>query len=357
MQNKLEFLTDEALVLSLKALVGGERRTVVSILRHLNELDRRPFVIRTGFPSLFEYCVRELKYAQGETARRIHAARAAKKYPILYRSIERGLLSLTVVSLLAPHLKWDNYRKLIRSSIGRSTREVEALIASLAPVAASPPERIRFLSVVTKPLGVDVTNFFDPPGEPAERGGSGAAPLTESAPAMLERSAPSASSSIRRVQFSFTGDEALLRDVERAKELSRHRWPAGKYEDVFAGAVAALLQKIDPERKKARNERRRKGMAAARSRNIAHAVKDEVWKRDAGRCAFMADNGRVCGTRAGLEFDHIRPFALGGESTAENLRLLCRSHNGAEARRVFGGSAIDAAIDRRRGALRSEVKI
>lgn len=81
MRIDLTLLTDEELIASLRSLVGDERRTVTSVLRHLNEFDRRKLAVGKGFPSLFDYCVRELKYAQGEAARRIQAARAAVKYP------------------------------------------------------------------------------------------------------------------------------------------------------------------------------------------------------------------------------------------------------------------------------------
>jgi len=69
----------------------------------------------------------------------------------LYKAIERGLLSLTVVSILAPHLKWDNYRKLIRAAKGMTTREVDALIASLNPIPVAPAERIRILTIAVPP--------------------------------------------------------------------------------------------------------------------------------------------------------------------------------------------------------------
>jgi hypothetical protein len=59
-----------------------------------------------------------------------------------------------------------------------------------------------------------------------------------------------------------------------------------------------------------------------------------------------------------LEFDHVRPWALGGSSgDAANVRLLCRVHNRLEARRIFGSAAVDAAIDRRRDVLRRGMKI
>ena len=37
-----------------------------------------------------------------------------------------------------------------------------------------------------------------------------------------------------------------------------------------------------------------------------------------------------------VEFDHIEAFARGGHATVDNVRLLCRAHNGYEAERTFG---------------------
>jgi len=34
-----------------------------------------------------------------------------------------------------------------------------------------------------------------------------------------------------------------------------------------------------------------------------------------------------CGTRKGLQIDHITPFANGGRIDMSNLRLLCGAHN------------------------------
>jgi hypothetical protein len=40
--------------------------------------------------------------------------------------------------------------------------------------------------------------------------------------------------------------------------------------------------------------------------------------------------------RGFLEFHHVAPYALGGEATAANIQLRCRSHNAYEARLYFG---------------------
>ncbi|MDE2291834.1 MAG: HNH endonuclease [Elusimicrobia bacterium] len=80
--------------------------------------------------------------------------------------------------------------------------------------------------------------------------------------------------------------------------------------------------------------------SGARSRRVPRWVKDAVWRRDGGRCAFVSEDGRRCGCAEWLEFDHVVPFALGGLSDdPANVRLLCRTHNQAAARAVFGAAA------------------
>ncbi|HEX7623007.1 MAG TPA: HNH endonuclease signature motif containing protein [Anaeromyxobacteraceae bacterium] len=69
---------------------------------------------------------------------------------------------------------------------------------------------------------------------------------------------------------------------------------------------------------------------------IPAAVRREVWTRDEGRCTWRGPDGQRCGSMWKVELDHLRPAALGGPSTVENLRILCRAHNTLSAERVFG---------------------
>lgn len=76
---------------------------------------------------------------------------------------------------------------------------------------------------------------------------------------------------------------------------------------------------------------------ASETRRVPKWVEDHVWRRDNGRCAFVGADGLRCGETAWLELDHVTPWALGGRSDDPiNIRLLCRAHNQAEAKRVFG---------------------
>ena len=75
---------------------------------------------------------------------------------------------------------------------------------------------------------------------------------------------------------------------------------------------------------------------------ILEAGLDLVIERAAARKGLVRlENGEVCGSTHRLQFDHIRPVALGGESTAANLRLACAAHNLLAARRVFGDRLMD----------------
>jgi hypothetical protein len=69
---------------------------------------------------------------------------------------------------------------------------------------------------------------------------------------------------------------------------------------------------------------------------IAAAVRRAVWARDGGRCSWPLDGGGCCGSTRRLELDHLVPWAAGGPTTADNLRVVCAAHNRLAARVVFG---------------------
>jgi len=64
-------------------------------------------------------------------------------------------------------------------------------------------------------------------------------------------------------------------------------------------------------------------------RYIPRKVRHPVWDRDKGKC-------QKCDSRNHLNFDHIRPVALGGLSQLDNLRLLCFHCNQRHAFKNFG---------------------
>jgi HNH endonuclease len=81
---------------------------------------------------------------------------------------------------------------------------------------------------------------------------------------------------------------------------------------------------------------------------VAAPVRREVYERDQGSCTFISDRGRRCGAQRFLELDHVQPWAPGGESTVDNLRLRCRAHNQHSAQAHVGVAHMRAAVNRAR---------
>src|SRR6187431_131309 len=84
------------------------------------------------------------------------------------------------------------------------------------------------------------------------------------------------------------------------------------------------------------------------NRHVPAAVARAVFLRDGQQCSYVAPDGRRCSARRCLELDHVHPWAEGGESTIENLRLRCRAHNQRYARQYFGKSRVEAGVQRAR---------
>ncbi|MES2856143.1 MAG: HNH endonuclease signature motif containing protein, partial [Bdellovibrionota bacterium] len=91
--------------------------------------------------------------------------------------------------------------------------------------------------------------------------------------------------------------------------------------------------------------------SAERSRNqrthIEAELKRSVLKRDQEGCTHKDPRtGRRCGSKSWIEIDHIIPVAIGGQNEIENLRVLCRAHNGYAAVRKFGAKKMDVFFKR-----------
>lgn len=299
---ELDALADDVLLERLHALVRLEREDTALVVEHLAAVDERDIVKKRGYPSLFEYCVKVLGYSEPSAYHRIRAARAIKKKPELLTLLNSGELHLQAIVLLHPHLDGAGADELVQGARGKTKREVETVLAPLTP-RPEPRETIRIISV--QPTRDADMPLFAPAADPS---------CPEPAPI--------------RAHFTFTASPLFVERFEKAKEILWHKFPDGRMEDIFMDSLQALLQIKDPMLQASREQR-----AQSAGRHIPKWIKRQVWKRDAGRCVYAAPDGHVCGSRTGLEFDHIIPWARGGSSNdPHNIRLLCRSHNQLLAR-------------------------
>lgn len=79
----LEHLSDDELIAGLDAALRGERIALTEVVRHLAEFDRRRLYAPLAYPSTFEYCTRKYGLTEAAAYRRIYAARASRKYPVV----------------------------------------------------------------------------------------------------------------------------------------------------------------------------------------------------------------------------------------------------------------------------------
>lgn len=140
------------------------------------------------------------------------------------------------------------------------------------------------------------------------------------------------------VEIRFSAPKELGDKLQRLMGLLAHSDPHITLADLVDKLADLALKEWDPAKEPARAVHRKteapKSGAPRIRRRVPKAIEREVWRRDQGRC-------QKCNSQHGLELDHIHPVALGGESTIENLRLLCRSCNQRSAIHSFGIEKMD----------------
>lgn len=334
--SSLEQLSNGALLEETKRLAARERGATVALLAAIAEVDDRCLYLGEGCPSMFVYCTRVLHLSEHAAYDRIQIARLSRRFPVVLEVLESGSLTLTNLRLLAPHLATNNVTSLLADAAGMTRQEVEMLIAGLRP---QPPvaSTIRRLPEKTLPsleggkLHQQTASPPGPDGGVPPRALAGASP-SSAPPTVIQPLTPHD----YRVQFTISAE--TREKLRRVQDLMRHVIPNGDVGAIFDRALSMLLQDLQ-KRRTAAVDRPRSGRAtAASSRHIPAKVRREVWKRDAGRCAFVGSQGR-CTETGFLELHHVTPYAAGGAATAENIQLRCKPHNAYEAERFFGESA------------------
>ena len=340
-------LSDHDLLDRIAAFALKEREASVELVAHLAALDARPSLYAArGFGSLFNYCTEALRLSEDAACNRIIAARACLRFPAILESLASGAMSLTSVRLLHQHLTLENHQGVLARAGGRSRREIEALVAELAPRPDVPtsvrkvptPVRTRAVNPVpvaamptaAEPLAAAATDASDPRPVP------GPTPHPPTRRPIIENTSPER----YRVQFTI-GQESHDR-LRRLQSLLRREIPDGDAGAIVERALKLLLEKVESAKVGATQKPRaaraiRPGTdGSTSSRDVARDVKRSAWQRDGGQCAFVSADGHRCSERAFLEYHHVQPYAHGGPATVENISLRCRRHNQYEAELVFG---------------------
>jgi len=392
----LKSLSDKELVNRLMKLVEKEQDILLEILPHLAEVDRRELYLPMGYGSLTDYCISHLGYCESSAWRRVRAARVIKDFPEVYGLLAKGRLTFSAVILASKVLKPTNKAELLPRLMGKSQSEIKKILVEYEPPHVI-PDQVK-PRIVMKPVSAESTKGHLSDAEPPDaiRPPSpdvGEIPLRSEGKKLtsVENSTPQVQQRVvefeRVYEVHFAGDEELMELMTWMKSFLSGRFPRGAgFLDVFKYAMRDVREREDlamraerrkqlqasrvidhpagrEEQTKNSQDKSRKTTTgrsknrtekntpdspsiihpAVRSRYISHSIREKVWTRDGGSCAFVGVNGRRCNSKHNLQFDHHPiPFGRGGPSTIENLRLLCAKHNQYTAAQVYGKEYIDA---------------
>jgi hypothetical protein len=370
---RLDHLSNEEVATGLERTVSAVRRSTGELIAYLGEVEERRLHLLAACGSMFEFCVERLGFSEDEACRRIEAARLARRFPALFPLLAEGKLSLSAVALLKPHLDAGNLEQLLAGVSGKSVRKAKEFLAARFP-SADVPSSVRKLPERTPGSGAAESGGQNADALPAPNAATssnanvsnsvGSAPAASEPLRLAPSRAPLPSDRARadeltplsseRYAIRFTASKELKEKIELARELLRHVSPSGDFAPVIERALDLLLADLSKRRfGKVRSGGARSSSSVGcsnaeaqdspESRHIGRAVRREVAERDGIQCSWTDNRGRRCASRAWLEYDHRQPFARGGPSTAENVRLLCRAHNHLAAEQAYGRAHMERA--------------
>ena len=404
----LSELNDGALVQRLTALVAQDRVAEAELVAHIGEVDARRVYAQYAHSSMHSYAVTELRLSDDAAFNRIRAARAARRYPVLFDKIASGELHLTASRMLSPHLTKENHQALIVDAAHKTKREVELLLAARFPkpdvpdvVRKLPRPRMKNASVLDVEPATQSAATSRCASKVTTGSDNDAAACAPRAPVVAHTAAPAKRRDVvaplaeGRFMVQFTADAALEAKLKRAKELLGFQVGPNDLAAVFDRALDLLVSDLENKKHGVTSRPRGKRYSGKRpsrpasakdaesptpsaddaatapveaaktpvvanadatdsargSRYISRAVRREVFARDGGQCTFVDARGRRCQQRCGLEYHHQTPHACGGANTAANVRLVCKGHNLMAAVQDFGRDLMGRYVRRTDGQV------
>jgi hypothetical protein len=330
-------LSNDELITHIKNAAADERRATVHLVALLAEFDARRLYLGEGCSSLFAYCTSVLHLSEHAAYHRIEAARAARQFPVILDRLAEGAVTLTAVGLLRQHLTAKNHLALLDGARNKSKRDVERLIAGLAPKADIAP-MVRRLAII-KPLSAtrdrrpSAAASMTPPQHDWPGSAQPQLALDAATPGLEARVESHSSVDRYLLRLTISGEAHTM--LQRARDLLRHTIPNGDPATIIERALTMLVAQLERAKTAATSRPRPDRTTAGTGRHVPAAVRRTVWARDGGRCTFVGTEGR-CQEAGRLEFHHVTPFARGGRTDATNLALRCRAHNVYDARLAFG---------------------
>ena len=350
-------MTDNQLLLQTKTLVQKERQINILVLQHLQEIEKRKLYLDRGFPSLFEYAIKELGYSHSAAYRRIKAMRLCRDIPQATSKIKTGNLNLTTASQLQTF-----FEKKKRKDKKQSLDTVKMLKTNNSEICNVKSTYLPAAGCINDNVDKDEKKESKPENKtPIELDSTQKLDLIKKAEGQSSRELEKTLFDIDpevcnerekvrninndKVEIKVILDKDSQQKLESLKKLLSHKNPNMSYGELIAVLAELGLNKYDPKRKTNKQNKAAKVFISTNSqkvtdktqkklpiqkttRYIPSVVRHHVWMRDQGQCTYVClKTKRRCSSNHLLQIDHIKPFSLGGTHEADNLRLLCANHN------------------------------
>ncbi len=276
----LSHLSDRELLRGLASLVAQDRATTARLLAHIAECDARRLYLPAAHPSMFAYCVHELRLSEDAAYKRIQAARVARQFPGIFEAVADGRLHLTAVGLLAPYLTPENAGELLAAAALKTKSEIEELLARRFPRS----ETLGLLAALPASSPQLAPAQVEEPGRP-DFPGTGDREL---APAQVHPRSKLAPVAPERFLLQVTIGRSTQEKLRYAQQLLGHALPCGDLAQVLDRALDTLIERLERHKFAATPCPRPSARPSRDPRHIPAQVKRAVWERDGGQCTFGA---------------------------------------------------------------------
>jgi hypothetical protein len=296
-------LSNEMLLERTERLVRSERKITHLVLWHINEVECRRLFADLGFSSMYKYLTQHFGYGESAAYERLHASRLLKNIPELSEKIENGTLNLTQMVQVQKCIR-EEAKSGNKVSLGETLQVLEQ-IENLTTYETK------------KVLAVE----FNQPIQTHE---------------VIK---PQRDESVW-LGLSFSAEQ--MEELRHAKDLLSHVLPESTWAEVISYMARKQIQKIEGKAvsptKDASSKELTPGFSVAGKtdrKSIKITTRRALNQKANNCCEFVSpQTGKVCGGTYQLQIDHRVPLALGGSNKIENLRVLCRTHNLSEARKM-----------------------
>ena len=305
----LKNLSNDELLLRTENLVQTERKIMHLVLTHILEIMDRKLYADLDFDSMYTMMTKKYGYSEPSALRRIDAAKLLKKVPEVADRLMSGALNLSQAVQLQKCL-------ISEAMKGESVSEIRTheILDQLENCNG----------FETKQL---LAKEFDMPLK------------------VQEIVRPQKDESVR-LEITFTKDE--FEELNKAKSLMSHIVHNGSWAEV----ISVMARKFNESKLGKSSGSLRPPLGSAteavgsksktvsapspitKRPHISVHLKRKLYADAQGCCQYQSPDGKRCGSKFQVQIDHVTPVTWGGKSSAENLRLLCRTPNLLAARQL-----------------------